>query len=502
MQYNIANCEILILKPVILHLMNTSIELKMVPEQWKMAKVVPIFKKGKEDDCGNYRPISLLPTISKIIEKIVAKQVIAYLENHNLFTKSQYGFRSGHETTHAVICAMKHITDALAAKKKVVSIFCDLRKAFDTVDHSILLHKLGYYGIDRDWFRSYLSNRNQYVDINGTRSSTREVTIGVPQGSILGPLLFLIFINDLDKCSNLKTILFADDTTLISESNSNENLISETNAELKKVENWFIANALSVHPEKTVVMGFNSNNSYLDNKIELLNTKLNRVGESCPEKSVKFVGLAIDERLSWDHHVSHVAKKLQMGSYFIASNKHNFDSTTKKLLYDALIRPFLEYGCTVWAPNAKTKRLEIVQKKIIRHIEGTRNRIKHTNELFIKHGILKIKELHDLNILKLMHKVLNNSTPPEIKLIFKLESKSHQFETRSTFTSRIEEKFYTSEKLNSMLFRKGPKAWNSLQKNIQKDCSLSIFSSNLHKHYINEYKALPSCSDKNCRACS
>ena len=199
------------------HIFATSFSLGIVPSQFKIAKVVPVFKSGNKESMNNYRPISLLSCFSKIIEKIVGSRLTAFLDTNNLISKAQYGFRKKHSTIHPLIHFIDHVSTALDKKEHTLAIFCDLRKAFDTVNHQILiskLHKLGIRGLELSWFRDYLQNRKQLVHINGSNSCLLEILIGVPQGSILGPLLFLIYISDLPLCSELLALLFADDTTL------------------------------------------------------------------------------------------------------------------------------------------------------------------------------------------------------------------------------------------------------------------------------------------------
>jgi hypothetical protein len=485
------------IKTPLLHILNISITKCYVPEEWKMAKVIPIFKKGKTEDCGNYRPISLLPTISKLIEKIVAKQVINYMETHKLITSEQFGFRAKHETSHAVLKSLDIMAEALNNNKFCVAIFADLRKAFDTVDHRILLDKLKYYGIDNRWFTSYLADRTQYVEFKGQNSNKATITVGVPQGSILGPLLFLIFINDLKFASNLKTILFADDTTLISIQDSEENAINITNTELNKAATWFNANLLTTHPEKTFIMGFNKDNNYLENRINMGNTTLTRLGENCKEKTIKFVGINLDEKLKWHHHIAHITKKVSLGAYIIAANKRIFPLETKKLLYNALIRPHLEYGITTWA-NANAKPLVKIQKRAIRNIAGTRNRAAHTNNLFIKLDILKFEELKQINIIKLMHKAAHGNLPDSLLVTFKTAptGRTRNAEKRNLIINQ-----YKQTKFNYSTLSRGPRIWNELPIEMQEITNVRTLGKRLHKKSIESYKKEPECKEKNCRSC-
>ena len=208
-----------LLKPLTL-IINQSLITGLFPEKLKIAKVQPLFKKGDEEHIENYRPISLLTSISKVFEKVVFLQLTKYFQDNGLFYDGQYGFRENHSTEMATVELLDRIISALDDKQLPISIYMDLSKAFDTLNHDILLDKLSYYGVEGtalQWFDSYLSNRSMYVEIDNMKSSVRTLTTGVPQGSILGPLLFLIYMNDISNSSNLfKFILFADDTNLFS----------------------------------------------------------------------------------------------------------------------------------------------------------------------------------------------------------------------------------------------------------------------------------------------
>ena len=220
-------------------LFNCSFSTGLVPHQFKVARVVPFHKIGSSYLVSNYRPISLLSIFNKIIEKLMYNRIITYLEKFSILHNNQLGFRSKHSTTHALLLLTDKIQRSVDDGTYSCGMFLDLCKAFDTVDHKILLAKLEYYGIRGvvyDWFASYLSNRRQFVSLFGTNSDYQIVTCGVPQGSVLGPLLFLLYINDMPKCSNiLEFYLFADDTNLFFNNPNIQNLETILNVELEKV---------------------------------------------------------------------------------------------------------------------------------------------------------------------------------------------------------------------------------------------------------------------------
>ena len=242
------------------HIINLSITHGIVPDQMKIARVIPLFKAGDRSLFTNYRPISILPSFSKFLEKVVYNRLYNYLSKLEILCDNQFGFRKNHSTSLALIDLYEKISLALDRNEHAVGVFLDLSKAFDTVDHNILLDKLEHYGIRGvalDWVRSYLSNRLQFVQFNSQCSSPQTICCGVPQWSILGPLFFLLYINDLNNVSTLVELsLFADDTNLFMSHTDPVYLAASLSSELNKLSTWFKANKHSLNLKKTNFMLF------------------------------------------------------------------------------------------------------------------------------------------------------------------------------------------------------------------------------------------------------
>ena len=244
---------------------------------------------------SNYRPISLLTSLSKILEKIVYSRTITFLQNHKIISDSQFGFREKHNTTHAILSLIDTVSTSIEKCSHTVGLFLDFSKAFDTINHDILLYKLRHYGIRGkalQWFESYLSGRRQFVTIGGNDSSTVPITCGVPQGSLLGPLLFTIYVNDIQASSSvLSFILFADDSNLFYTHSDPNKLVEVLNSELLNVTNWIKANKLSLNKQKTHYMIFSNSISHLPDQIIFDNAVIKEV------KTTKFLGITIDNKL-------------------------------------------------------------------------------------------------------------------------------------------------------------------------------------------------------------
>ena len=402
------------------YLINLSLESGYIPKEFKIAKIVPVFKDGDCHSYTNYRPISLISSFAKLIEKIVARQIGRFLNEHNIIYQHQYGFRAKHNTSQPVLHFADKVYNALnqTPQARTLSIFIDLKKAFDTVDHNILLKKMEHYGIrglSNVWFKNYLSEREQFVCINGADSSMEKIICGVPQGSVLGPLLFLLFINDLPNATEFLTLLFADDTTFQLSGADLDLLYEKANIELEKASVWFKANKLTLNVKKTKYMLFTEKNATIDLQglnIKILDKPVDRVGSNCKEKYFKFVGHVLDEKLTWVGHVEHICKKLSSANFAINSSKNFLPLHIRKMIYYSLFDSHLNFGNLLWgcADKKLLGKIDVLQKRCIRNV-GLKKYKAHTEPIFKELNILKVSDKISFAKSVFMHQYKNNKLP-------------------------------------------------------------------------------------------
>ena len=299
--------------------------------------------------------------LKKIFEKIVADSVIDFLEDHDTLYSKQFGFRKRHSTTHAIIALTEKVSMALDSEKNVGGVFLDLKKAFDCVSHNILLNKLTAYGIRGNlmqWFQSYLSTRSQYVIYNGIKSSFRNITHGVPQGSILGPLLFIFNVNDFSRSSDLLfSILFADDTSVFIEGHSYAEAIEILNNELLKVSDWLMANKLTINLEKSPYIIFHrSRLKDCDKKDVIIQDRI--ISHVTP---TTFLGVIIDDKLKWNLHIIYMKNKIAKSNDILYKIRNFLDRKTLAHLYNSFVLPYLIYGIEVWG-NTNVVHLDPIIK--------------------------------------------------------------------------------------------------------------------------------------------
>ncbi|MBF2463455.1 reverse transcriptase family protein [Listeria welshimeri] len=377
------------ISPYLAFIFNTCVDSGSFPDLMKYSKLIPLFKSGNKSDPSNYRPISILPSLSKIFEKIILCQLLAHFNFNKIFHTEQYGFTKGRSTSDAGVALLKHIYDAWENSQNAIGVFCDLSKAFDCVVHDTLLHKLNYYGIkgtDLALIASYLRNRIQQVAINGTKSSGSVLQMGVPQGSILGPFLFLIYINDLPFYVKgiCDIVLFADDTSLIFKVDRKNGKYDDVNNALSLVQNWFNSNNLVLNAKKTKCIEFSLPNVSKHNYNITLNNEILNITDS-----TVFLGITLDSKLQWKTHLSSLAGRLSSAVYAVRKIRQLTDIDTARLVYFSYFHSVMSYGILLWGNATDIETIFILQKRAIRSIYnlGARDSLR---ELFKKIDILTV----------------------------------------------------------------------------------------------------------------
>jgi len=493
------------IKVPLCHIFNQSFVKGTVPRQMKKAKIVPIYKSGKKNLFNNYRPISLLPAFSKLLEKLVCSRLMYFLDKYKLLYNHQYGFRKYHSTIHPIIHLLNHISENndKATKDKTIGVFLDLSKAFDTIPHTALIRKLEYYGIRgiaNNWFRSYLTDRKQFMEFKSCKSEDQSIECGVPQGSILGPILFIIFINDLHKASSLNIISFADDTTVYTSGNNINETIRTTNIELEKIFEWFCANKMQLNTNKSKFSIFGPMQTRLPNVLNdicINNQIITRTGNNCQEKAVKFLGVYLDENLTWNTHVDYISKKISQSLFAIHRVKDILPQIALKSLYYALIHSHLTYAVTLWGNSNQVYKLITKQKRAIRAISNAPY-LSHTEPLFKQNRILQLHDLYNLQTTIFMYELHHNLLPssfkkPEIKkssylIVTRQANKIKQERPRTTFSSKLPKHRFA-------------KIWNDCEENVKTAVSKYAAKNKLKKYLIDNYKNDIKCSNPTCRYC-
>ena len=460
--------------PYLCEIINLSFSTGIFPECLKRGTIVPIFKSGNRSDVKNYRPISLLPIFAKIIEKCIFNRLSKFLMKISILSPCQFGFTSGSSTESAVIKMTEYMYTALNAKNYSLTVLIDFCKAFDTVDHSILLAKLEAYGVRGpalQILKNYLCNRSQVVRIGNCLSPPKPLQVGVPQGSCLGPLLFLVFVNDLPKFSSLaSTVLYADDTAVSFQNSNLETLFSTVNHELIKFTEWTACNRLSINTDKT--------SSFLVTNRSLPDSLPNVYINGIPLQSssvIKYLGIHIDNKLKFDNHIQAICSKVSRSIGVLSKLRKFLPFNAMRSLYHTLIYPYLIYCNLSWGNTFQShlKPLEILQKRAIRVINGLQFRA-HTSEYFYSSKLLK---LSDINLYRQAQYVYLN---PSL-----FESSSHNYDTR--YSSQLVPLFNRTTLTQNSLTYSAPHVWNYLPNEIREAQSVAEFKNKIFVYLLSNY---------------
>ena len=461
--------------------------LGLFPDKLKIAKIIPVLKKGDRQEISNYRPISILSCLSKILEKLIYVRTVSFLNKNSILIPTQYGFRNSHSTTHALLDVVNNAYNNINDNNFTALIFIDLKKAFDTVNHSILIRKLSHYGIRgiaNDLFSSYLHDRKQFVKIENVKSDMKVTEYGVPQGSALGPLLFLLYVNDLSSCSSNSPRLFADDTCLIVNDSSYVKLIEKVNEEIRSVSKWMNANKLTINMTKSNIL--------------VISPKLNKFcfynSSNYPTTSIpiittaRYLGIILDDKLSFQPHIKLLEGKLSRSLGILRKVKPFLSTSCMLQLYYSFFHSHLQYGILLWGSTSKTylSKIKVLQNKAIKVIGGGKWRDRAT-PFYKKLKILKIVDIYKLETAIFMYKYRTNKLPAGMNILFQETSQVHTKCTRTANLNNYFIPFYRTNRLQNSIQYQGAKLWNSIDPKIRNLKSLNQFKTNYKFLLLNDY---------------
>lgn len=466
-----------IISPIFSDLINNCFYFGNFPSILKKAIVLPLFKKGDPNIMSNFRPISILPFLSKIIEKCLKARLLWYFEVNNLFNRTQFGFQKNVSTQDAILHFTEQIYENLNRKLSSLAVYIDFSKCFDTLNREILLRKLKCYGIrgiPLSLFESYLSDRYQAVRVNGIISNFLAIDTGVPQGSVLGPILYLIYVNELPNISELfSTCLFADDTTLLFQSSDKNELVQKCNTGLNDFYNWCCANRLSINISKTNIMLF----SNILSPSEVSNVFMNDVRINYVS-SFRFLGLIIDDKLKFNVHIDHISVKISKNIGVLYKLRQYLPLDTLVIMYRNMIECYFNYCILIYGNAYKShlNTIEISQRKSLRVICNLPP-FAHTNSIFLNLRIFKFNDIYKYNLGIYMYKNMDKFSPNLINHPYATRSGNYHVPTfqRLTLTQ------------NQSIMYQVPLNWLEIPDHVRDRASLNSFKYSYKSFLISSY---------------
>jgi hypothetical protein len=464
--------------PALTLLYRSSLKSGIVPGDWKKAHVTPIFKKGERYRPENYRPVSLTSVPCKVMEHVVVHSLMGHLESNNILIPEQHGFRRQRSCETQLIGLVDELTQELENKHQEDVIALDFSKAFDKVNHSLLVHKLKRYGVTGDlnrWIQAFLQDRQQSVVVEGEISEPIAVESGVPQGSVLGPALFLTYINDLPESVLSNTRLFADDTACSRKITSSDDKI-QLQRDLDTLATWEDRWSMAFHPKKCEVLSVSGKMKKMETDYRLHGEKLGST------KELKYLGVTITDDLRWKPHVTNVCNKANRTLGFLRRNVKTSNKRLKEHAYKALVRPLLEYASPVWDPHyaEDIEALEKVQKRAARWVSNRHRRTSHISEILDSLNWTPLEERRRKTRLETLykhHKGLVHIESPYLPQ--RKEADGRSMKTRSTHSEEYQEMTHPRLYRQKAFFPRTIVDWNKLPEEAVTAETLDLFKSRL-----------------------
>jgi hypothetical protein len=395
-----------ILAPVLQSIFTQSLKSGDIPSDWKTANVTAIFKKGERSDPANYRPVSLTSVTCKILEHVLASNIRQHLDDHGILSPSQHGFRKRHSCETQLLTTIEDLAKGLDNREQIDCLILDFSKAFDSVPHQRLLHKLDWYGIRGDtltWISNWLINRTQTVVVDGEKSDEAAVISGVPQGTVLGPLLFILYVNDIEESTSSSIKLFADDC-LEYRRIHDQNDVDALQADLNTMVDWSHRWQMSFNPKKCSLLRVTRKRKIVSHTYSMMGVELEHA-EHHP-----YLGVELSSGLEWKHHTKSVTGKAHRTLNFLQRNLSRCPQDVKKQAYTALIRPILEYAATCWDPHHQKEinSLERIQRKATRFISNDYRKTTSVTALMKKVELPSLQQRREAARLSMMYKIHHN----------------------------------------------------------------------------------------------
>ena len=468
------------LAPSIAYLVNKSITDGIVPDLWKIARVTPVYKADDKLLVENYRPISVLPVLSKVLEKVVYTQLCAHLDQLNYIYPHQYGFRRGHNTAQVIAQVNNWVLESMDKGKITGLLFVDISKAFDSINHKVLLGKLENAALSRKalkWFHSYLVDRKQSVLVNGEMSDSRSVVLGVPQGSILGPLLFNIYVNSLPNAvENTRVILYADDAVLISAASTSQELQKTLEHNFNLISDWYSDNRLTLNIKKTKLILAGSKTKLL--KFEDFKLQSQDGREIDRVKSFKYLGVKLDEKWSWKPHIKDLLQKLGHRLSVFNRITHMLDYKSRVAYFKGLVLPHLDYADLVWGDQAGVKtemqQLQAFQNRFAKKIQGSKQ---SSSDALKSLKWISLFERRFSHRCISVHNAMKGNIPEHFECYRSTLSNFHGYDTRNGQLPRLPKP--STEWAMRTTYYRATKDWLSLPNILKKPMPQSIFKRKL-----------------------